>query len=153
MILTQGQGQRSRSNLPQNAWKTKELVISRRLFHLHTSYLVPRYNPIRRIQWPKCRWPWPKVKGQGQILPKNGKKLNNWPYLGCYFTYRLQIRHQSKPSVKVIVTWFIKCTLLGYILVPSMKSVGKIASKIWQVLWFFTHFWGNLTLTFDLRSR
>ena len=25
---------------------------------------------------------------QGQILPKMGKKLN-WPYLGCYFTYRL----------------------------------------------------------------
>ena len=24
------------------------------LFHLHTSYLVPRYNTIRRIQWPKC---------------------------------------------------------------------------------------------------
>ena len=26
--------------------KTKELVISRKLFHLQTSYLVPRYNPI-----------------------------------------------------------------------------------------------------------
>ena len=38
--------------------KNKELVISLRLFHLHTSYLVPRYNPIRRIQWPKCQWPW-----------------------------------------------------------------------------------------------
>ena len=22
-------------------------------------------------------------------FPKNGKKLNNWPYLGCYFTYSL----------------------------------------------------------------
>ena len=34
--------------------------------------LVPRYNPIRCIQWPKCRclWPLVKVKGQGQIFPK-----------------------------------------------------------------------------------
>ena len=44
------------------------MVISRRLFHLQTSYLVPRYNPIRRIQWPKCQWPWPKwVKNQRTV--------------------------------------------------------------------------------------
>ena len=52
MTLTEGQGQRSRSNFPQNGSKTKELVISWRLFNLQTSYLVPRYNSIRRSQWP-----------------------------------------------------------------------------------------------------
>ena len=52
MTLTEGQGQRSRSNFPQNGPKTKELVISRRLFNLQTSYMVPRYNSIRRSQWP-----------------------------------------------------------------------------------------------------
>ena len=35
--------------------------------------LVPRYNPIRHIQWHKYRWPWPlvKVKGQGHndVIP------------------------------------------------------------------------------------
>ena len=29
------------------------------------------------------------IKGQGQIFPKMAKKLKNWPYLGCYFTYRI----------------------------------------------------------------
>ena len=53
------------------------------------------------------------------------------------------------PKVKVIRTWVIKCTLLGCTLVPIMKCilVGEIASEIWPVLWFFTHFWTNLTLT------
>ena len=76
MNLTFGQGQQSRSNFPKNGLKTKELFISRRLFHLQTSYLVPSYNPIRCIQWPKCRWSWPlvKVNSQGQISPKMGKK-------------------------------------------------------------------------------
>ena len=97
MTLTLSQGQRSRSNFPQNALKNKELVISRRLFHLQTSYLVPRYNPIRCIQWPKCRWPWPKVKvkGQGQIFPKMHKKTKNWSYLRGYITYRLHISYQG----------------------------------------------------------
>ena len=44
----------------------------------------------------------------------------------------------------------IECALLGCTLVPSMKSVGEIASEIGPVLWFFTHFWENFTLTFDL---
>ena len=151
MTMTLGQGQRSRSNFPKNGKKTKqlaisrilfhlqtsylvpmynpisriqwpsandfdlwsrskvkvmfsqkwikikELVISRRLFHLQTSYLVPRYNPIRRIHWPKCRWPWPKVKvkGQGQIFLKMIKRLMNWPYPRCYFTYRLHTWYQG----------------------------------------------------------
>ena len=39
------------------------------LFHLQTSYLVPRYNPLRHIQWAKCQ-------RQGQIFHKVGKKTN-----------------------------------------------------------------------------
>ena len=54
------------------------------------------------------------------------------------------------PLVKVIGFWVIECTLLGCTLVPSMKSVGEIGSEIGPVLWFFTHFGENLTLTFDL---
>ena len=45
MTLNQGKGQRSRSNFPQNGKENKDLVISRRLFHIQTSYLVLRYNP------------------------------------------------------------------------------------------------------------
>ena len=51
---------------------------------------------------------------------------------------------------KVLGTWVIECALLGCTLVPSMKSVGEIASEIGPVLWFITHLWENLTLTFDL---
>ena len=48
-------------------------------------------------------------------------------------------------KIKVISTWVIGCAFMGCTLVPSMKSVGEIASKICPVLWFFTHFWQNLT--------
>ena len=34
-------------------------------------------------------------QGQGQNFPKVGKKLNNWLYLGCYFTYRLHTWYQG----------------------------------------------------------
>ena len=54
----------------------KQLAISLMLIHLQTLYLVATYNPLRRIQLPKCRWPWPKrsrskvkVIGEGQIFP------------------------------------------------------------------------------------
>ena len=68
--------QRSRSQVKVKCPKSTKWTISRMLFHLQTLYLVPRYNPIRHIQWPKCRLPWPKVKvkGQGQIFPKMHKK-------------------------------------------------------------------------------
>ena len=36
-----------------------------------------------------------KANGQGQISPKNGKKLKNWSYLGCYVTYRLHTWYQD----------------------------------------------------------
>ena len=78
--------------MSKNWPKSTKWAISRMLFHQQTSYLVPRYNPIRHIQWPKCRWPWPKVKvkGQGQIFNKKMcKKTKNCSYLGGYFTHRL----------------------------------------------------------------
>ena len=40
--------------------------------------------------------------------------------------------------------------LMGYTLVPSMKSVTEIASGIWPVDSFFVNFGANLTLTFHL---
>ena len=40
--------------------------------------------------------------------------------------------------------------LMGYTLVPSMKSMTEIASEIWPVDSFFVHFGANLTLTFYL---
>ena len=134
MTLTQGQGQRLGQIFRKIVKNPKELVISRRLFHLQTSYLVPRYNSYMHIQWSKCRMKvkvkgqgrifpkmgkktkqlaisqmlfylqtsylklrynpirriqWPKVKGQGKNFPKMDEILNNWPYFGCYFTHRL----------------------------------------------------------------
>ena len=74
---------RTQVKFPQNEYKTKALAISRMLFHQQTSYLVPRYNPIRRIKWPKWWWLWPNVKVKGQ--------RKKWQCLGCYFTYRLHI--------------------------------------------------------------
>ena len=35
------------------------------------------------------------TEGQDQISLKMGKKLINWPYLGCYFTYRLHTWYQG----------------------------------------------------------
>ena len=100
-----------------------------------------------------------------------------YPFLG-----KFDLDHWPWPKVKVIGTWVIECTLLGCTFVPSKKCVGEIASEIWPVLWFVTHFmekfdldlwpwvkvigtwviecyldfyyfWQNLTLTFDLDER
>ena len=35
-------------------------------------------------------------------------------------------------------------------IIDMMKSVGEIASKMWPVVKYLTHFWKILTLTFDL---
>ena len=66
------------------------------------------------------------------------------------FWEKFELDLWPSPKVKVIGTWVIECALLGCTLVPSMKCVEEIASKIWPVLCFFMHFWENLTLTFDL---
>ena len=41
------------------------------------------------------------------------------------------------------------------VIIDMIKSVGEIASKIWQVIYYLTHFGEILTLTFgiDLWSR
>ena len=39
------------------------------------------------------------------------------------------------------------------VIIDMMKSVGEIASKIWPVVYYLTHFWENFTLTFDLNQR
>ena len=81
--------------------------------------------------------------------------LRDMPHSLFFYTFwgKFDFDHWPWPKVKVIGTWVIECALLGCTLVPIMKSVGEIASKIWPVLWFFTHFWENLTLTFDLDLR
>ena len=70
-----------------------------------------------------------------------GKKLNIWPYLRCYFTYRLHTWYQltqvqpikrafNDPKVKVKIgnkTKQLVISLMGCTLVSSMKSVGEIA--------------------------
>ena len=86
-VKVTGQGQMSKKWPKSTKW-----AISPMLFHLQTSYLVPRYNPIRHIRWP---WPKVKVKGQGQIFPKMGKNPKNWSYLGGYFTNRLHTWYQG----------------------------------------------------------
>ena len=46
MTLTKGKGYvyKSRTNFPKMDNKSKHLVLSRMIFHIETSYLVPRYN-------------------------------------------------------------------------------------------------------------
>ena len=54
--------------------------------------------------------------------------------------------HSMNQLTGVIVTWVIKCTLLDFTSVPSMKSVDEIASDIGltSCLAFYPS-WGNLT--------
>ena len=51
------------------------------LLHPQTFFLVQRYNPLRRIQWPKV-----KVTNKGQIVIKMDEKHET---TGCYFIHRL----------------------------------------------------------------
>ena len=62
------------------------------------------------------------MKSVGEI----GFKI--WPavYYLTHFGKNLTLTYK----VKVIGTWVIECALLGCTLVPSMKSVGEIASEI-----------------------
>ena len=64
LVKVKGQGQ----IFPKMGKIPKNWSYLKRLFHLQTSYLVPSYNPIRCIQWPKCRWPLPKwIKNQRTV--------------------------------------------------------------------------------------
>ena len=138
------------------------------LFCLQTSYLVPRYNPIRRIQWPKCQRSRSIFSTRGQHPNESQKAViidmmrsvgeiasEIWTVL-WFFTHffgKFDLDLWHWPWVKVISTWVNECALLGCTLEPCMKSVDEIASEIWPALWCFTHFWTNLTLTFDLKSK
>ena len=66
------------------------------LFYPKTSYMLPRYNPIRRIQ--SKRGHSVKVKSQGQNFPKMGKSPNNLPYLKCYFPTDFTLGTKVRPN-------------------------------------------------------
>ena len=95
-------------------------------------------------------WHWPKVK-----------VINTWVivcalYLGTKYEVCRWNSLQDMTSSLVFYHfrqnltltfgqghWHIECALLGT-LVPSMKSVGEIASKIWSVLWVFLPILGKI---------
>ena len=149
--------------------------------YLDTKYEVCRWNSLRDrtsslVFLPIFGeiWPWPLTLTLGQGHRQLGHSMC---LIGLYlcpkyevFTSRWNSLHDMISSlvfypffgkfdldlwVKVIGTWVIECASLGCTFVPSMKCllVGEIVSKIWQVLWFFTHFWENLTLTLGQGHR
>ena len=83
VTLTDDDGHRWRSKVT-----TKELmVISRKLLHSQTSYLVPRNNTRRDIEWHKPFWPSLKVK-----VTTQGQRSQTWRCLrsldaSCYYDY------------------------------------------------------------------
>ena len=89
MTLTKGQGHRSRSNVKKIAKIYKMGHISDAISP--TDYIlgtkVQPYKAHSLTQVP--------MTGHSQgnrsrsNFSKMGKKPKNWPYLGCYFTYRL----------------------------------------------------------------
>ena len=66
MTLTDDEGHRRRSKVTEN----ELMVISRKLLHSQTSYLVPRHNTISDILWHQLSWPWRKVKVTPQLMSK-----------------------------------------------------------------------------------
>ena len=90
MTLTLGQGHRSRSNFSKMGKNQRTVNISNAIsptdFILGTKVQPNKTPSMTQV-------PMTLTLGQGQRsrsnFPKNGKKLNNWPYFGCYFTYRL----------------------------------------------------------------
>ena len=93
MTLSEVKGSLVKFECPKNAPKSKEWAISRMLFHSQTSYLVSRYNPIGHL----CD----SHLGQGHRhrsrsnFSKTDKRLNNFAYLGFYFTDRLHTWYQG----------------------------------------------------------
>ena len=66
------------------------------------------------------------MKSVGEIASKIWPAVQHLTRFGENLTLTLE--------VKVIGTWVIECALLGCTLVPSMKSVGEIASEMWPIL-------------------
>ena len=78
--MTEGQGQRSRSNLPKIGKNTKQLdAISPTDFIFDIKVQPNKAHSVTQVLMTL-------TKGQGQRsrsnFPKIGKKSNNWPYLG-----------------------------------------------------------------------
>ena len=124
MTLTKDQGQRSRSNVIKLAKMYKMGHISDAIsptdFILSTKVKPDKAHSITQV-------PITLILGQGHRsrsnFPRNGKKLNNWPYLGGYFTYRLH-------------TWYQGTTQLGAFnnsiaddLDPRSRSRSKVKVK------------------------
>ena len=111
------------------------MVISRRLFHLQTSYLVTRYNPIRHIQWPKCRWLWPWSRSKVKVkfskkcvknLDQNGQKTNE-----------LFISRRLFHIISIITAFcdsFGRCPLVFFILWLLYCCQLQV---LWQFFFFF----------------
>ena len=63
--------------------------------YLHVSnmgFYLDIFTSFQRLN--QTFFDWVKFTGQGKISKKNGK-LKNWPYLGCYFTYRFHTWYQG----------------------------------------------------------
>ena len=98
--------------------------------HRHLGHWMPIYGLYLGTKYEVCRW------------------NNIWDMASCLVVYPFLVKFDL--DLWSISTWVIGCACMGCTLVPSMKSVGEIASKIRPVFWFFTHCWENLTLIFDV---
>ena len=66
------------------------------------------------------------------------ESIYTYSYLCCQANMYIITRGQSQnESQKAVI-------------IDMMKSVGEIASKIWPIVYYLTHFGKILTLTFDL---
>ena len=89
VILKDDEGHRWRSKVTKN----ELLVISRKLLHSQTSYLVPRYNAISDIKWHKPFWLWLKVK-----VTSEGQRSQTWRCLRslnascCWLLLKLNLK-------------------------------------------------------------
>ena len=92
MTLTKGQVHRSRSNV-------QKLAKIYKIGHILDAISPTDFILGIKVQPNKAHSMTQVPIGQGHRsrsnFPKNGKKLKNWPYLGCYFTYRLHIWYQG----------------------------------------------------------
>ena len=105
VTLTDDEGHRRRSKVTKN----ELMVISRKLLHSQTSYLVPRqYNTISDIKWHKPSWPWLKVK-----VITQGQRSQTWRCLrslnvSCFLFFLLGILYPlytSTPPTWLAFWW------------------------------------------------
>ena len=114
MTLTEGRGQRPRSNFPKNGKNQR------------TGHISEAISPTDIILGTK-------------IQPNKAHFMTQVPMTLTFGQGHKHLGHWMR--------------IYGLTLVPSMKSVGEIASEIYSVLWFFTYFLENLTLTLGQGHR